>query len=797
MSSQFARLPGLVLAVSFVISLGLISIPAVGQAATEQACNTSSGELRTLSGTVSDKSGARVAGATVTAECGSVHEQVQTRADGSYALRLPPGRYQLRIEAVRFAPLSQQVSLAFQTTQTEQNFVLNIAQVRSSVTVSAAPGYAVIDSDAGTKTDTPLLEVPQAITVVKRRLLDEQGALKIDDALKNVAGVMPGGYYDGWDYYRIRGFDASFNTYQDGLRGGNGMAEEPFGLESVEVLKGPSSALYGQSVLGGIVNLQSKRPVPGAFAKLQFTGGSFGFYNPAIDVGSSLNASHSLYARLTALYQVDNSFVNYTYRNRSYVAPALTWELGPATTLTFLGRLQRDHGRLGFPLPATGTVRPNPNGEIPIDLFVGELGHNNHGAENDEQFGYQLTHQFNDSISLHQHMRMTWYRDNWNHLFYPGFLGEDDRTLYRYPLDWTNVRNQYALDNNMEASFKTGAIQHHALVGVDYYREPNSFHGESVDFSDLSQYVPIDLFNPVYGASPFPEVHRYTEGKSITQFTGFYLQDQAKLLRRLTLTMGGRFDLASNRDEPGPGHPDNAFTPRVGLTYQLVPGAALYASFSKSFLPQTGRIFDGSGDGAFAPPEYGQQWEGGIKTAFLGGRASSTLALYRLTRRNVVTTDPVHPNFYLLTGEQSSHGVELETSIQVLSGWNLTAAYTFTDAEVTKDNDIPIGTPTQNVPRNSFNAWTTYEFRRGWARGVTLGFGGRYYTDQSGDLLNTFQIPAYGLVDASVGYRRDHLYWQLNAYNLASERYFTGSYDELYVKPGEPRAIRTTIGWAF
>src|SRR4029077_17333209 len=148
-------------------------------------------------------------------------------------------------------------------------------------------------------------------TVVNHNLLSDQGVYKLDDALKNVAGVMPGGYYEAWDFYRVRGFDASFNTFVDGLRGGNGMGEETFGLESVEVLKGPSSTLYGESVLGGIVNLRSKVPRPDAFAAVQFTSGSHGFYEAALDADASLNESHIVYGRLNLLYRPTDSFVDY------------------------------------------------------------------------------------------------------------------------------------------------------------------------------------------------------------------------------------------------------------------------------------------------------------------------------------------------------------------------------------------------------------------------------------------------------------------------------------------------------
>ncbi len=764
------------------------------------ACSLAPGEVDvTVSGSVSDSTGARVAGARVIADCGSLHRETRTNAGGAFSFTLPLGTFRFRFEAPNLAPVDREFVVSAEAGHAELNVNLSVAQVKSHVTVSAEAGYVAVETESGTKTETSLLEVPQSISIVTRQLLDDQGAVKLDDALKNVAGVSPGGYYDNWDYYRIRGFDASFNTYVDGLRGANGLGEEIFNLQDVEVLKGPSSMLYGQSVLGGLINLRSKHPRPDAFANVQFTGGQFGFLEPAVDAGASLNPSQTVFARLVAFYRNQDSYVDYAYSHRTFVAPSLTWKITPATTVTFLGRYERDHIKAPFPLPAAGTVLPNPNGEIPTNRFTGEPDAGNLATEKNKQFGYEFNHQFNDRLSVYQNLRLTWYDQNWDRILYSGFL-VDDRTLYRYPLSWFGNRHDLAVDNGIRASLKTGAIRHSLLFGVDFFREPSHFLGESIDFSDptFSGYMPIDLFNPVYG-TPLTPIAPYTQGDTRQHYLGVYLQDQVKLTERLALTAGGRLDFASNHDLAEPDSSDNhAFSPRVGLTYQLHPGVAAFSSFSKSFYPQSGRIFvEGTEAGKFVTPETGQQWEGGIKTSLLGGRVGTTVSVYHLQRQNVITSDLSHPNFYQQTGKQRSRGVEFETAFRLMTGWNVTLAYAFTDAIVTEDEYIPVGTRTQNSPRNTVNAWITYEVQRGPAKGLGFGFGGRHYTDQSGDLVDTFNLPGFGVFDASAFYRRGRFRWQINANNLANNRYFVGSYDALYVKPGEPRNIRTTIGWMF
>lgn len=760
--------------------------------------NTAAGPARRLVGVITDPTGAGIANAQLSLTCGDVHVDATTAANGAYSFSVPAGNYRLFVEAANFGSTSQDVNVANTETATEVNVPLKVGQISSAVTVSAGNEYATTESGSGTKTDLPLSEVPQAISVVNRQVMDAQNVVKLDDALKNVAGVMPGGYYDGWDYYRIRGFDASFNTYIDGLRGGNGVSEEPWALESVEVLKGPSSALYGQSVLGGLVNIVTRKPVPERFVHTQITGGSFAFIDPAIDMGGSLNPSRTLYGRLAALYHSANSYVDYAYRHRYYFSPSLTWRPAAGTTLTLMGRIQRDNGRNGMPLPALGTALPNINGPLSIHTYNGELeAHANQLAQANQQFGYQVRHTVNEHLSLRQNARFAWYQQDWNRIYYPSFLGADQRTLYRYPLNWHGPWQNQEVDTSVEGRASFWKMEHGALLGVDFYRNPSSARGYSIDFSDRSQYEPLDLYKPIYGANPVRPLRLYTSTDTVIQYTGIYLQDHIRLPQHFTVTAGGRIDFAKNESKGSPNRNSTGLTPRIGITWQAIPSTTLYASFSKSFMPQSGMVYNGSTIGTVVAPERGRQWEGGIKSAAWGGRVMTTLAVFQLNRGNVSTSDPAHPNFYLVTGKQRSRGVELEATLHPLAGWNLTTAYSYIDAEVTQDTILPAGTPTINAPKNLFNLWSTYEVPRGLARGLGFGVGGRRYSDQSGDLAHSFQLPGYGVVDASVTYRRGPSQWQVNMNNLGNTRYWAGSYSNVYVKPGEPRTIRATVSWNF
>ncbi len=769
--------------------------PVVARA--EQGCPTASDTRRgTISGTISDPSGARIANARVSVECGDFKAETRTEQDGTFSLSVPPGAMRVRIEAPGFSASSQSVVVETDV-QIPLTVGLSLAPVSNVVDVTDDSVYTATETASGTKTSTPLLQVPQAITVINRQLLDDQGVIKLDDALKNVAGVKAGGYYQDWDYYHIRGFDASFTTYIDGLRTANGIGEETFGLERVEILKGPSSSVYGQGTLGGIVNLQSKRPRRDTFGEIQFTGGSYGFVSPAVDLGFVLNEKGTVYARLNALYRHQDSFVDFVDKDRTFVAPSLTWDITSATTITILSRFQRDDNLGAFPLPAAGTVLPNINGEIPISRYTGEPYGNRINTRN-THLGYEFVHRFNDNFTLRNNTDVSWYKQKWDSVFYSAFLGEDQRTLFRYPYNYDNNWKTFTTDASLLANFDTGSVRHSLISGVEYYHYDDTYGYQSIDFGNLSSYVPIDLFNPTYG-NPLPPLLPFVDGgDGRSNSTGLYVQDQIALTKRLRVTAGGRFETSTSKNEFDPdSQDDKAFTPRLGASYEFVPGAAVYGSFSRSFNPQFGRVFDGSTVGSFVDPERGEQFEGGIKTDLFNGRMNTTLAVYHLTRTNVATSDPLHPGFYVVTGEQRSRGAEAETFLRITPRWNLTAAYTYTDAEVTEDNSVPVGTRTQNVPKHSYNAWTTYQLPEEWIEGLGVGLGARYYTDQGGDLLDTFSLPAYAIADASIFYRRGRFRGQINVNNLFDRRHFLGSYDALYVQPGDPRMVRATVSWTF
>lgn len=662
------------------------------------------------------------------------------------------------------------------------------------VVTAEATGYAAPPTaSTALKTSARLLDTPQAVSVVSRQLIEDQDAAKLEDILKNVAGVSIGGFFGEWDYYRIRGFDVGYTeTYIDGLQGDSAPGEEPFGAERVEVVKGPASTLYGQGPLGGLVNIVSKRPVADNFADVRFTMGSYELYEPSIDAGLVLNADKTVYMRLLGLYRKSNHFVDYAGRERIFIAPSITWEITPDTSLTILSSWRSDNDDLAYALPAYGTVLPNRNGHIPRNRYIGIPGLGNDENERIIRLGYEFKHSFNEHLKFRQNFRYHWLYSTSTDLSYPAFLDTDERTLAMS--GYSNVARYDGLriDTALDADFNTGPVKHILTVGVDYRQTTQRY--DARDAIDLAY---MDVFRPRYNSIPkYVYGPSYLSKDSDSDF-GIYLQEQAKFFDKVTLTLGGRYDISEYDSHPGK-HDDDAFTPKAGLTYEFLPGMAAYANYTRSYKPQW---FSTDAAGNPVAPEEGENWEAGLKFDLFGGKLTSLISVYQLTRENVATDNIAtpDPSDAIVAGEQRSRGFEFELSAEITKGLDFTVAYSYIDAEITEDNVIPVGTTTFAVPEHSVSAWLKYTLQEGPLKGLGFGVGGRYYTEQGGDetYTSSFVLPAYGIVDCGVYYDRGPFHAQVNVNNVLDREYYVGSYSDLYVLPGEPLTVRATVGWTF
>jgi len=663
------------------------------------------------------------------------------------------------------------------------------------------------------KSDTPLIRTPQAISVVTGDMIRERGITDLNEALRSVAGISRSSTYGYYDAYTIRGYDTAYDSlYLDGLITNSvaGTNYDLAGLERIEVLKGPASSLYGSAPIGGIVNLVSKRPQEQAFLDVGVATGSYNLIEARLDANVPLDSNGRFLFRLNALYADQDDFVPYAAKNRLFVAPALTVVIGEDTHLTLLGRWQRDHDTPWSPLPAEGTVLPNANGPIPYAFPVNFPGDeqvvNN---QNRWSTGYIFDHKFGEGLNFTQTLRYTHAETYWNNWLFPDAYADSAYVdgvqqghvfgLNVYgPFHQTD--KSFGVDSRLNARIDTGPISHRILAGYDY-REIRSHAYEDGGNYDITANV-LDYLNPNYSVTLIHDpVWAYSSDSKGHQ-SGIYVQDQLGLGDRLFLTLGGRWDWVVND-----GKKDSDFSPRIGLNYLITPAVAVYASWSRSFSPQFGWIE--AYDGSALPNGHGRNIEAGLKIGSPGSAFSASAAIFQLVRTNVPTDDALHPGFYLITGEQRSRGFEVEAAWAPVTGANLSLAYTNLDAVVTEDNVIPVGTKLGNVPRHNLYVRGDYELQEGVLKGLGASLGllwnshkvadSSYYFDADGDGTNdaAFRLPGYAIVDAGLSYRIADWRIALNVNNILDKHYYPEASYFSRVSIGEPRNWRLSVSRRF
>ncbi|MEI1374009.1 TonB-dependent siderophore receptor [Nostoc sp. UHCC 0926] len=648
-------------------------------------------------------------------------------------------------------------------------------------------GYRVPDASTATKTDTPLRDIPASIQIVPRQVLQDQKAVRLQDALQNVSGVTQAGNYGGTGAarYIIRGFEQDGN-FRNGFRDADFFTlSEIANLEQVDVLKGPASVLFGEAEPGGIINLVTKQPLSEPYYAADFTAGSYGFYRPTFDISGPLNADKTLLYRLNVAYQNSGSFRDFVDTERIFIAPSLTWKIDTNTTLNLDFEYLNNNTQFDRGIVAIGN-RPAP---IPISRFLGVPGEND-SKTTAYRAGYRLEHQFSKNWQLRNALSITINKVN-DFRAEPGDL-IDDRFLDRNFTNGKFETDNYSLQTEVIGKFATGSIIHQPLLGI----ELNRSEGPLIFSRGILS--PIDIFSPVNNSViPTNPLTTFVNRQIRTDRLGIYLQDQITLLDNLKLLVGGRFDFTEQKNDnllasTSISQSDQAFSPRVGLVYQPIPPISLYASYSSSFVPNIGTSVNGS---TFDPAQ-GTQYEVGVK-ADLSNRLSATLAAYQITKTNVLTTDPNNLDFSIQVGEQRSRGVELDVAGEILTGWKIIASYAYTDAQITKDNDYAVGNLLESVAKNTVSLWTTYEIQRGSLQGLGFGLGLYYVGDRQGDLDNSFVLPSYFRTDAALYYKRNNWKAAINIKNLFDERYYESSQGRDTIYPGAPLTVLGTISWEF
>jgi len=623
-------------------------------------------------------------------------------------------------------------------------------------------GFVAKRSLTATKTNTPLVEVPQSISVIGRDEFDARGAQSLEEAIRYTPGVTAntsGADSRGYEFFTIRGFDADPSNFRDGLKQssfGNSVGlTEVYGLERVEVLRGPSSGLFGRGDASGVVNRVSKMPSADALRQVELEYGSFNYRQAAFDVGDRLTADGSVSARVVGLGRESDSN-NAEYSNgdeleneRRYIAPSLRWQPSAATSLTVLGEFLKNQAADDI------WYIDGPDGE-PTELLEGDPNYSQI-----EQFqravGYRFEHQFNDTWTFRQNLRYSRTNTDKHHIWALDGWTEDGilpRTAVRHKDELT----QTTVDTQLQLNLHGNSVQHTVLLGVDWSKVRGDIQGWTGPGPDL------DPSAPVYGVDIDEPTEIERDYEQTTPQVGFYVQDQIKLEKHWVFTLGGRRDVVRMEfDDDTPSQRDSAFSGRAGATYLVGNGWAPYISYAESFHPTLGA--DDAGN-AF-DPSRGKQWELGVKFQPQNHNFLFTAALFDLNKTNVVTYDELTYEARQ-TGKIRSRGVELELKAELTEKLTATASYTYMDVEVRESaNDDEIGKTPIQVPDSTASAWLDYKLGGGFSAGA----GARFVDQRWNDELNTSSQSSFTLFDAAARFETGPWIFALNTTNLFDKEY--------------------------
>jgi iron complex outermembrane receptor protein len=723
-----------------------------------------------------------------------------TTEQGNFEIKnIPIGNYILVVSGVGLQTQKQDVNIS-----EGRALELNLKVIESNdsleeISIYGQRNYLETVSSIGSRSNIPLMDLPQSAQLVNRQILNEQTAYRLTDALRNVAGVTEG----YWNLMNFRGFETNVDQVlvngQRGILTNEDYSPTLANIERVEVIRGPAGALYGNGALGGTINMVTKQPLKNRQFEFTQTFGSFNTFRTQADATGALNTKKNLAYRLVVGYENAGRFTRDWKQENLLIAPSLLWEISPKTSLNFNGVYYWDK-------------RTN-NYDVGVPLFQDDIfradyrfNANQKDSEfkaNNFQIQLNFKHQFSDNWSIN--LLSNYAQQNTNsfiYAYYDAPANNGDLTLYRqvFSGDIPIIANNLFVTGK----FNTGKIKHNLTLGLDQWLN----NGQYPDgFSYFPVNEPLNIFNPTYGnitvGDPrdfyFSSFEQYK-----TQTQSAYIQDQISFLDdKLKALIGLRyekfqFDYLAKFD-PGDedvidGNKAEVFVPRFGLVYQPINSLSIYGSYSQGFVPP--RFAQRAVGGPF-PPIRGNQLEFGLKSDLIKDRLNGTLAVYQIIQTNVVTPIPNSP-LREPTGEVRSRGIELSLTGNITKGLNVIVNYALNETITTKsNNESQIGKRFVNAPAHNANFWATYNFSENVLKGLKLGLGFRAMSERTTSLGDTPNLPGFGVVDAIIGYQIKGFSLNLNLNSLTDKRYFIGSLSNATGYYGMPRSFLLTLGYKF
>ena len=665
---------------------------------------------------------------------------------------------------------------------------------------SPTSGYTVKNSTGATKTDEPLITTGQSISVVTRQQIEDQGATNLNQALNYTPGVFTNfaGAASRFDTVSLRGFHGgdTDNTFLDGLRvmsdGGshNVLQVDPWFLERIDIIKGPSSALYGQTVPGGLVNMTSKRPQFAEQGHFRLSAGTQNTKGGAFDYTNAINDQWAF--RLTGMTRTSDTQYDHTREERYAISPSLLWQPDEDTSLLLRAYLQKDpSGGYHGSVPLDGTTSEHNGKKLSRSFYEGESSLDQY-KRTEQIYSYEFAHRFNETWAFRSNASYTHSNVKLDQVYQAGWVSPTSDELTRYYSGTRSSLDAVAIDNQLEADFATGAVEHKVMLGAEYHQYKNDLWDGGATATNLNAFT---------GVSGGTALNFYTDDDLTRRYyqTGIYLQDQMKL-GKWHVDLSGRYDrIVAKQDNDTSGdsrrRSDDHVSGRASVLYAFDNGISPYVSYSQAITPSS---LTGP-DNNLLKPSTAEQYEAGVKYQPVGTSDMYSIAVYDLTQKDVSSRDVVNA-INVPAGKVHSQGLELEARNQITPRLSTIAGYTLNHVRYKETPDNNDGHTPYLTPNQIATAWAHYQFDYG----LSVGAGVRHLGKQWADNENTTRLPSVTLFDASV--RADLGAWnsqlkgafvQVNANNLTDREYIAACYGTGFCYKGAERTIVATVGYDF
>jgi iron complex outermembrane receptor protein len=774
-----------------------------------------------------------------------------TSESGEFEFRgLEAGNYQIIATGIGFRRIEKQVQISEGQILTADLEAIEDARLLQTVDVIGNSGSSYKNdlSFIGSKTATPLREVPQAISYITKEVMHDQGTFLLGDAVKNMSGVNQFTFYDD---LTIRGFrmnGGSTTQLFNGLRTFSGFWKQPpvNYLERVEVIKGAASALYGNTSPGGTINRVTKKPLMTPRKSLSFTTGSFNTLRALADFTGPMNEKKTLLYRLNVGYVNAQGFRNLQFDKNIIIAPSVSFLPTQKTRINFDLVYNNSKSRLDRGQSVAGNDLYSSSIKTSLNAV------NDYLNEETYLITTSLNHQFTQNTSLNVAYLRTGYNEDLLEHRSSNTNGIDSAGAAIPDLVARQVfirKTKTFMDNVtlfVNHNFNTGKAEHKLVAGYDYIQSAtpkgsgqqtaNGYLLKAGGVANYNAKTPEKyvfynyLENGITRSIPKPNISHYdlklqnnqmedpskyiynvTTNAATTpvfyQLHGLYLQEQVKI-DKLQILLGLRYDTyidkkgyTTNNEESIVQH---ALLPRIGAVYTLNKNVNIYGTYTKGYNPQDPAVQSNPLTGGPFDPIRSSLVEGGLKSEWFEGRVVANLSVYKVTQTNTLYNANAEgrPDLLQQIGQEKAKGVEFDITGNILPNWNLIVAYSYNDAKITDagskaTDQVLVNKQKPNAPENQGSIWTKYTFTNKGLDGFGLALGGNFVTERNVSLNNAQTLPGYVVLNGGIYYKVDKFQFQVNLNNLANKTYWVGGYDYLRLFPGAPRNFMATVSYTF